>query len=333
MASAQPDVSCDSELYKHQPLDLNKHQIRLLSLCNPAEHTMDYRLTTFDFDEKPPYVALSYTWGEECPTGFVNIDGKKLEIRMNLLNFLRTYATDEYLWIDQICIDQSNPDEQSHQVRMMCNTYSKCDYVLVWLRNETTCTPSTKQAALDFNDGVQSYYKHGHCEDGSSDDKTDFDCPTLALLHNPYFDRLWIVQEVLVPKDMRVLVEGNVWVSWWALQMKSQERKGQIRSLLPSTSEMLEAQFHRHFTGRYEHTLLTSNVTTLVGHLCDKECKDPRDKVYGLMALTRPEFPIRVDYTQSVHQVFLDAMRAMIKEYWCMTPIPHSDPDEPLRGA
>ncbi|CAN9155008.1 unnamed protein product [Alternaria alternata] len=200
MAYTQANTNRVGKFYKHQPLDSENHQIRLLKLRNSSEHTMDYCLITFDFESAPSYVALSYTWGDECPTGSVSIDGKELEIRMNLLNFLRTYETDDYLWIDQISIDQSNSEERSHQVKMMWKIYSRCDYVLVWLQNDMTCIPSTKQAALDFNNGVQSYLKHGRREDGSSDDKKSFDWPTLALLHNPYFDRLWIVQELLLNK-------------------------------------------------------------------------------------------------------------------------------------
>jgi hypothetical protein len=53
---------------------------------------------------------------------------KKIEIRMNLLNFLRTLETEEYLWIDPICIDQLDSEERNHQVRMMWNVYNRCDF-------------------------------------------------------------------------------------------------------------------------------------------------------------------------------------------------------------
>jgi hypothetical protein len=97
MASTQADISFARRIYKHQPLGVEKHQIRLLKRCGSSGHTMGYRLTTFDFESAPKYVALSYTWGDKRPTGFISIDGKEFEIRMNLLNFLRTYETDEFL--------------------------------------------------------------------------------------------------------------------------------------------------------------------------------------------------------------------------------------------
>ncbi|KAF2710382.1 hypothetical protein K504DRAFT_533336 [Pleomassaria siparia CBS 279.74] len=302
MASTQVDTTCAGKFYKHQPLDVKKHQIRLLKLRNPPEHTMDHRLVTFDFESAPSYVALSYTWGEERPTGSVRIDGKRFEIRTNLLNFLRTYETHEYLWIDQICIDQSNPEERSHQ-----------------------CTPSTQQAALDFNNGVLSYPKHGRRDNGSSDDKKTFNRPTLALLHNSYFDQLWIVQELMLSKNVCILVEGNFWVSWESLSKKNEQLRDEIREMLPSTSWMVDAQYYRFIFAGHTPVSVTYYITLNVGKFCDKKCEDPRDKVYGLMALVQPSSQVEVDSAKSAHQVFLDTLMLMISEYWCMTPAtPHN---------
>jgi hypothetical protein len=318
MAPAQANISFADRIYKHQPLDIEKDQIRLLKLRNPCEHTIDYSLTTFDHGEVPQYVALSYTWGKRRPTGFVSIDGEKFEIGMNLLNFLRTYEGHDYLWIDQICIDQSNIQEQTRQVAWMSTIYSQCRFVLVWLRDESTYTPSTKQAALDFNNGVQSYTKHGHGKNGSSDEKECLSSPTLALLHNPYFDRLWIVQELLLPKDIRILVEGNVWVSWKLLRMRHEELRGEIRERLPGTSWMVEAQYLRGIFASHTPVSVTYYITLNVRNFCDKKCADPRDKIYGLMALVKPSSKVEVDYAKSVQQVYLDTMMSMIREYLYM---------------
>jgi hypothetical protein len=210
MASTQANQRHASDLYRHQPLDTKKHQVRLIKLRAKSEHTMDYSLTNFDYESAPSYVALSYTWGPKKPTAFVDIDGKALEIRANLFEFLSTYQEDVYLWIDQICIDQSNYQERNHQVSLMSMIYVRCAFVLVWLRNESTYIPSTCQAALDFNKGTNSYPQHDTCENNSNDGGTFVRWPTLALMHNSYFDRLWIVQELLLAENIRILVEGNI---------------------------------------------------------------------------------------------------------------------------
>jgi hypothetical protein len=318
MTSTQADVKYADRIYKHQPLDVEKHQIRLLKLRNSSERTMDYCLTTFDYESAPRYVALSYTWGEKRPTGSVSIDGKKFEIGLNLLSFLSTYGEDEYLWIDQICIDQSNTQERSHQVQRMWKIYSRCDFVLVWLRDEPTHTSSTKQAALDFNNEVQSRIKHGRCEDGSRDEKECLGYPTLALLRNPYFDRLWIVQELLLSKNICILVEGNVWVSWKSLHAKHEELRHEIRELLPSTSWMVDAQYFRFVFAGHTPVSVTYYITLNVLKFCDKKCENLRDKVYGLMALVNPSSKIEIDYAKSIQRVYLDATMWMIREYLYM---------------
>ncbi|KAI3579715.1 heterokaryon incompatibility, partial [Fusarium oxysporum f. sp. albedinis] len=38
-----------------------------------------------------------------------------------------------FLWIDQICINQSDIDERNHQVPIMGNIYRKAYRVFVWL--------------------------------------------------------------------------------------------------------------------------------------------------------------------------------------------------------
>ncbi len=38
-----------------------------------------------------------------------------------------------YLWVDAICINQSDPDERGHQVRLMDRIYSEADCVSIWL--------------------------------------------------------------------------------------------------------------------------------------------------------------------------------------------------------
>ena len=65
-----------------------------------------------------PYEASSSEWGvaqaEECTF----LDGHEFEVRENLLSALRHLRRPEehILWIDAICIDQSNVLERNHQV-------------------------------------------------------------------------------------------------------------------------------------------------------------------------------------------------------------------------
>jgi hypothetical protein len=306
-----------SERYVYQPLDFKKHQIRLLQLRANSEYASDYQLKIFDYKSAPPYVAISYTWGPEKPTAFITIDGKSFEIRLNLLNFLNAYKEDVYLWVDQICIDQSNYKERTHQVGLMSMVYARCDHVLVWLSNDSTHVPSTYQAALDFNKGVESYPEHD-TRSGSSDSEQLPSSPILALMRNPYFERLWIVQELLLNKNIRILVEGNVSISWMSLSKKHHELSNEITKIIPSTSWMVEAQRSRFTFAGHSPKHLAYYLTTTAGKYYKQKCENPRDKVYGFMALVAPTSKVTVDYSKSVQAVYLDAFWVMLMEYWDM---------------
>jgi hypothetical protein len=121
--------------YEYQPL--NAHKIRLLRLRR-REGILRHDICTFNLDNIPRYVALSYTWGAPSPTfGFAVNGNKSLRIRQNLHNFFQVYHNDdlheeEYMWVDQLCINQSSIEERNHQVSMMSSIYRGASHVLVW---------------------------------------------------------------------------------------------------------------------------------------------------------------------------------------------------------
>ena len=65
-------------------------------------------------------------WGPELPSAKILLNGKTFKVRQNLFQFLQgirkeegRYLGGDYLFIDQICIDQSNFEERNHQVQLM----------------------------------------------------------------------------------------------------------------------------------------------------------------------------------------------------------------------
>ncbi|KAF2008771.1 HET-domain-containing protein [Aaosphaeria arxii CBS 175.79] len=318
MASTHSEKSFVSEMYKHQPLDTSKHQIRLLRIDTSSGKPMHYRLEIFDYESVPRYAALSYTWGNDASKNAIFIDGKPFQILPNLFAFLEHYQSSAYIWIDQICINQSNHQERNHQVSLMCKIYEGCKLMLVWLRDDATFTPSTNQAATDFMKGVDAYWNQDTCEIKAKDGRVSLRWPALSLLRNPYFDRLWIVQELLLAKSILILVEGNVWIPWCPLREKHTSLWGEVRSLIPSTIWLLEAYPTRFLFAGHTSKSLSWNITLTAGRYFNKICKDPRDKVYGFMALVAPSHKIAVDYQKSVQCVFLDAIMAMIRDFWFM---------------
>jgi hypothetical protein len=67
---------------------------------------------------------------------FLYLDGKKFLITNNLhsaLLALRDFSASRYLWIDAICINQTDVGEKNREVPRMMQIYQAADIVVVWL--------------------------------------------------------------------------------------------------------------------------------------------------------------------------------------------------------
>ncbi|KAL9119097.1 MAG: hypothetical protein Q9187_004347 [Circinaria calcarea] len=129
--------------FVYQPLNGEDHDMRLMyTMDNASASQLHCTIVNASLD-KPPYSALSYTWQRPVPnrredavsTSTVYLDEKPLEIGTKLegaLRYLRTYQLG-LLWIDAICIEQSNLDERGEQVARMRKIYLKAQMVLGWL--------------------------------------------------------------------------------------------------------------------------------------------------------------------------------------------------------
>lgn len=92
-------------------------------------------------DIKGRYAALSYAWGEEESTCPITVNGTPLgassvPLTRNLythLYRLRELEYTELIWIDALCINQSNTEEKQHQVALMANIFRNAQEVLVGL--------------------------------------------------------------------------------------------------------------------------------------------------------------------------------------------------------
>ncbi|KAI0552388.1 heterokaryon incompatibility protein-domain-containing protein [Xylaria curta] len=83
-----------------------------------------------------PYVALSYTWGNLINKSPIYLDDKVVMVTENLsiaLQHLERTGSTLSIWIDALCINQTDDVEKSQQVRMMPQIYSQSLEVLVWL--------------------------------------------------------------------------------------------------------------------------------------------------------------------------------------------------------
>jgi hypothetical protein len=94
---------------RYQRLDRSKKTIRLLTVL-PGDEREPIRceLTHADLDDRPPYIALSYTWDHDGRYDELECNGVVIQASKNLCDFLRQFrlwdaALGIQLWVDAIC--------------------------------------------------------------------------------------------------------------------------------------------------------------------------------------------------------------------------------------
>jgi hypothetical protein len=71
--------------FVHEPLKDPHHEIRLV-LIQPSEdrnHEVECTVSRYALSEAPPYVAISYTWGNTTQKRMIQINGKSIQVRYN----------------------------------------------------------------------------------------------------------------------------------------------------------------------------------------------------------------------------------------------------------
>jgi Heterokaryon incompatibility protein (HET) len=130
----------------------------------PLECTLEERL--LDGDNRvsgEPFAALSYTWGRPGSGHYIKCEGKKIPITENCdaaLRHIRSIAEEQpqALWVDAICIDQSNVDERSLQVQIFHHIYASAERTWVWLGEKTQHTEhAVKILLLANNHGLHLF--------------------------------------------------------------------------------------------------------------------------------------------------------------------------------
>ena len=125
-------------MFKHRPLATGRDQIRLIRFLSYSK-TLEFGVSSFDLNHHlPDFHALSYMWGPEQPSHSIQLNGQRFVIRGNLYTFFQTllptyFGTEVFLWIDQICIDQTSIPERNSQVAMMAEIYGRAGHVILWL--------------------------------------------------------------------------------------------------------------------------------------------------------------------------------------------------------
>lgn len=206
---------------------LSAREIRLLTPDASVSHSgLSWMITNVNIDDlDQSFIALSYAWaaGSSPATFPISCNGRQLWVHHNLYSALpflaRRLEANKLLgvayWVDAICINQNDDEEKTHQIRLMNKVYRKADKVLVWLG--LALKPEWQELiprAIELMPLlVEENARHQRWSLETSlvvDRKLSYlgrDVweAIMHVLRNPYFQRVWIVQEVALAKEITFL--------------------------------------------------------------------------------------------------------------------------------
>jgi hypothetical protein len=283
-------------------LDADGNEIRLFKLdVQPRAGAPSTLITgsmlTFKLGTYPRFRAISYVWGDSMESDPILIDGKLLGVKKNLLDFLLAYrqtvASDsasvgtswlsavEYLWIDQLCIDQNNVEERGHQVKLMSRIYRQAQDVCAWL--------GTDPVAIDTLE---------HFRIACKKDEKAYGIESFMRLN--FWERLWIQQEMVLASHL-VFMAGSTFFSARELEKTDHlwtvQREPALLLAMGNTN-----------AGRKHMRLLDA-----IKRFSAKDCSDPRDRVFALLGMVHSDECIEVNYKLSVGEVFEQTIRAVFR--------------------
>ncbi|KAF9237218.1 heterokaryon incompatibility protein-domain-containing protein [Melanogaster broomeanus] len=226
-----------TDKYSHQPLQPG--EIRLVELHpSPARRKLIRRIEHFSLADAPAYTTLSYYWGNPALTETVDCDEPHsyLNITKNLRAALSSVAASAktaskkkdtahqrvFVWADGICINQQDTKERNEQVKIMKDIYERAEGVHIWLGDDE------EKDTLKAFDLIQkliraselhpaSEHKHSVAHMIDLRQRAEFfgltptwdnilfvEDATVAfidLLERPWFQRIWVVQELAVSRN------------------------------------------------------------------------------------------------------------------------------------
>ncbi|KAM5430272.1 hypothetical protein McanMca71_007249 [Microsporum canis] len=258
---------------------------------------------------------------------------------------------EEWLWVDQVCINQADADERSAQVDLMHRIYQQAAFTLVWLGREDGYTkraaqliPRLARAGSRLVDSsIVPYAPNGrelHASEGIpyvSEGEWD---ALAALFQRQYFRRLWVVQEVVL-SGVVVAYCGGVEIPWRPFCVAAELLHSRQRRMGAAASARYVAlgeggrgieqpvvqllQWQDRFRSGSEDRQRAVSLENLVFDTWHFLATDPRDKIYGVYGLLnraqaeaeaeageRRRPRWRADYAKPVERVYAEATKRII---------------------
>lgn len=227
------------------------------------------------FASKPVYECLSYTWGDQAADKRITINGQQFKVRKNLFNALRRLRQEKprTLWVDAICINQADVEERNAQVSLMAFIYGRATRVLVWLGQSPQPYTSLDREVMYIQSQANGK----------------------AIITNPYWSRLWIIQEIVLAQEVR-FIHGNFEFEW-----------DEVNQLLAHSLHWntLEERIRPLIEHRDRRDTDEYRLESLLDKFRGAQCSEKKDKIFGFVGMAHDsEDEIEVDYSVGLFDLY-----------------------------
>jgi hypothetical protein len=302
------------------------------------------------------YAALSYVWGDENTTRKIIVNRQETQVTRNLEVALRAlrgnpvFQAGYKLWVDALCINQTDYKERDQQIGKMQNIYGNAWAVIAWLGEEE----DESDQAIGLLEALSSAGRKGCAHELEA--KLTLDPEYLGngswlalheLMNRPYWTRLWIIQEIVLGSSGVIIRCGDSLIDWktfcsgirvlskhlWIAKDWLLEREMALRKI-PGERAWLTTSLHlvdkdlRVLSHYEEEGGGRLGFGRLLEVANSASSRNIRDKVYGLVGMMDPVIAERLapDYRMDPSGVFASVAKAFILTYGNLEPLRESNP-------
>lgn len=273
------------------------------------------------------YDAISYVWGDMSRLTPICCNGVSTNITLNLdwaLRKVRFADRPRLVWADALCINQNDPKERSEQVALMGRIYSTARFVLACMgqaqdgRSHEIASLLEDMSPIIAQPGrISAVKKSWALQERPYEDRR---WEALgAIMRAPWFTRVWVLQEIGLAKNPRVLYgESNfsyrelvAAVGWM------RANAGEVALRIGISSLMVHSVWHdwsQDWATTYMQNRL--RLVDLLDHGALLHCQDPRDRVYAFLGhpLARRLGQLKPDYAKPKLEVFREATVLLLRD-------------------
>ncbi|KAJ4015519.1 hypothetical protein NW752_006979 [Fusarium irregulare] len=335
-------------------MTLQGAEIRLLFLY--AQSKWNFKTVSLSDPARPPFVALSYVWGDPSDTLPLDVGEQVFQATRNLHNILDRLIEsrlNQPLWIDALCINQQDQDERASQVAMMGDIYSDAEYVLAFLSPESEpfdigldyIESTARDTRIHFDPSLSP---HLTVQGLNASDERLRDS-LVAFFAAPWWTRVWTVQEFLLARKVifrcgdRLIDAATVqktcraWIDHensccWAARRPID---GTAHGFLDIPSKTSGGFTIYTATLRMKHLmdmliprkLYTEDFLAAISLFRVRHCSNPRDRAFGYFGLRSPGLEVKheipIDYNVSVADLYRSLAVVLIAKSQTLDVLSH----------